>query len=451
MEVLASVERQICSKWAQQAHDTQTAVETYVKEVLQRFRAAFTTRLESDAELISAEIADVLLRWRRLLEFYDHRETRIRATAQVVFADVVESRAQQELIELLSWVRDRWWLRLSPEDVDAHDESVLDPQTFLELPCPVRRRMHAERALICLEEHFGSQLVEYERNMVRARHDEEQSAGLCASSRFSAAAALDNASAHAEIRCERFEEGFVRERDCSAVADVVLADLGVQLREEQAMVSEFQDTALGMQAQVDEFVEQYAESSKRVIDQECSDVEKHERDLVENAEALAWHEETVATELRRELQQAMMQVSRGSCLAEQQQRQLEPAPVEPLPECLGTLRTKAASDPFCVSSLVFGSSNDCWTQCGFLRVSMKSSLWLLREIVAENAKEECETVFCPTGIKDPTVPYLNESCMSLSGISSGPRGRASDPAHEFNSANMSNEVCYKSCSLHKST
>ena len=31
--------------------------------------------------------------------------------------------------------------------------------------------MHAERTLICLEEHLGSQLVEYERNMVRARHD----------------------------------------------------------------------------------------------------------------------------------------------------------------------------------------------------------------------------------------------------------------------------------------
>ena len=98
---------------------------------------------------------------------------------------------------------------------------------------------------------------------------------------------VDTASAHAENRCERLEEGFVRERDCSAVADVVLADLGVQLWEKQAMVSEFQDTALGMQAQVDEFVEQYAEITKRVIDQECSSVKKHERSLVENAEGLA--------------------------------------------------------------------------------------------------------------------------------------------------------------------
>ena len=85
-------------------------------------------------------------------------------------------------------------------------------------------------------------------------------------------------------------------------------------------------------------------------------VEKHEQDLVENAEALAWHEESVVTELRRELHQARLQVSRGSGLAEQQRRQLESDPVEPLPECLGTLRMKAASDPFRVSSLAFESS-----------------------------------------------------------------------------------------------
>ena len=87
-------------------------------------------------------------------------------------------------------------------------------------------------------------------------------------------------------------------------------------------------------------------------------------------------------------------------------------------------------------------SNDCWTQCGFLRVSMKSLLWwLLREIVAENTEEECETVFCATGIKVPMVPYLNESCMSLSGMSSGPHGQTSAPAREFSSTNINNEVC----------
>ena len=214
------------------------------------------------------------------------------------------------------------------------------------------------------------------------------------------------------------------------------------------MVSEFQDTALGMQAQVDEFVEQYAESTKRVIDRECSDVKKHERDLVENAKALAWHEESGTTELRWELQQARIQVSRGSGLAEQQQRRLESSPVEP--EYLGTLRTKATSDPFRVSFLVFGFSCDHWTHCGFLCVSTKSFLWLLRKIVAENAKEECEIGFGATGFKVLMVSYLNESCMSPSGMSSGPHGQTSATAHEFNSTNMSNEVYYKSCSLHKS-
>ena len=204
-EVLASVERRIRSNWAQQAHDAQPAVDTYAEEVLQRFRVALTTCLESDAELLSGEDADVTLRWRRIVEFYDHRETRIRATAQVAFAGVVDSHCgRQELIELLSWVRDRWWPRLSPEDVDAHKESFMDPQAWmaangmkkwdgfcsvgfgasspriarcrtstgfaagfprtLELPCPVRRRMRAECALVCLEQYFGNQLIEYERN-----------------------------------------------------------------------------------------------------------------------------------------------------------------------------------------------------------------------------------------------------------------------------------------------
>ena len=248
--------------------------------------------------------------------------------------------------------------------------------------------MHAERVLICLEERFGSQLVEYERNMVRARYGEEQSAGLWRREKANAhaqvaaeqeaavpvvgsspAAALDNARVHSENRCELLVEGFIRERDRAAVAELVLTDTGVLLREELAM----------------------------------------------------------------------MQVSRGSCLAGQQQRQLESAPVDSLPECFGILRTKATSDPFRVSFLVFGFSCDHRTRCGFVCASTKSFLWLLREIVAKNTKEECETVFCAIGVKGPMVPYLNESCMSFSGMSSGPHGQTSDPAHEFGSLNVSNE------------
>ena len=59
----------------------------------------------------------------------------------------------------------------------------------------------------------------------RAQAAAEQEAAV-ARCRSSAAAALDNVGAHAENRCERLEEGFVRERDRAAVAELVLADWG---------------------------------------------------------------------------------------------------------------------------------------------------------------------------------------------------------------------------------
>ena len=239
----------------------------------------------------------------------------------------------------------------------------------------VALREEAHHELISVEGSSASREARVQEELVRARHGEEYSVGLwktemanaraqatmeqeiaVARCRSSAAAALDNARAHAENRCERLEGSFACERDRAAVADLVLADMAAQLRDEQAMVSELRGTALGMQAQVDEFVEQYAESTKRVIDWECSDVKKHEQDFVENAEALAWHEESVVTELRQELHQARLHVSRGSGLAEQQQRHLESDTVEPLLERFGTLRMKAVSDPFRQRSLVCKSS-----------------------------------------------------------------------------------------------
>ena len=183
-------------------------------------------------------------------------------------------------------------------------------------------REEAHRELISVKGSSASRQAHVQEALVRARQGEEHSTGLwrlelanaraqaaaeqeaaVARCRSLAAAALDNACAHAENRCERREERFARERDRAAGAQLVLADWGAQLRVEQAMVSEFRDTELGMQAQVDELVE-YAESTKRVIDRECFDVKELEQDLVENAEALAWHEESVVTELRWELQQA---------------------------------------------------------------------------------------------------------------------------------------------------
>ena len=66
-EILASVERQMRSNWAQQVHDTRPAEDIYAEEVLQCFRVALITRLERNAELLSAEIADVFFALETLL------------------------------------------------------------------------------------------------------------------------------------------------------------------------------------------------------------------------------------------------------------------------------------------------------------------------------------------------------------------------------------------------
>ena len=151
---------------------------------------------------------------------------------------------------------------------------------------------------------------------------------------------------------------------------------------------------------------------------------------VEKQEDIPAHVEARITEVRNEGARQVEQHAREHCEM-----------------CAAALREEAHRELISVEG-----SSDRWIQCGFLRVSMKSLLWLwlLREIVGENTEEECETVFCTTDFKVPMIPYLNESCMSPSGMSSGPHGQTSATAHEFISDNMSNEVCYKFCSMHKS-
>ena len=106
-------------------------------------------------------------------------------------------------------------------------------------------REETHRELISVEGSTASRQARVEEELVRARHGEEYSVGLwkieianaraqaateqeaaVARCRFLEAAALDNARVHAENRCERLEEGFVRERDRAAVAELVLADRG---------------------------------------------------------------------------------------------------------------------------------------------------------------------------------------------------------------------------------
>ena len=257
----------------------------------------------------------------------------------------------------MSGVRDRWWLRLSSEDVDAHSESFMDPQAFLELPCPVRRQMRAERALFRLEHHFGSQLVEYERNMAE-RTRQEVGANR-------AEYARGCGGEQCPVGCRgnvAFEQRDRALRQTVRVEfDGYRAHIAVEMQEDIPTHVEARI------ADVCDFQEQFNEGARQV--------EQHARE----------HCEMFAATLREEAYRELISVE---------------------------------------------GSSDRWTQCGFLRVSMKSllRLWLLREIVAENTEAECQTVFCTTGIKVPMVPYLNESCMSLSGMSSGLHGQTSAPA-----------------------
>ena len=243
--------------------------------------------------------------------------------------------------------------------------------------------MHAERALVCLVQHFGSQLVEYERNMAEQTRQEAGANRAEVTSAIEAVAA-NNAQLVA-LGNDTFEQrdGALRQT-VRVELDGYRAHIAVEMKEDipahvEARIAEVRDFFRG----------QFNEGARRA--------EQHARE----------HCEMFAAALREEVHRELFSVE---------------------------------------------DSNDCWTLFGFLRVSMKSLLWLrlLREIVVENAKEECETVFCATGIKVPMFPSLNESCMSLSGMSAGPNGQTSAPVHEFNSANVSNEVCYKSCILHKS-
>ena len=133
----------------------------------------------------------------------------------------------------------------------------------------VALREEAHRELVSVEGSSASRRARVQEELVRARHDDEHSVGLwkmeladaraqavaeqeaaVTCCRSSAAAVLDDVRARTKHRCERLEKGFVSERDRAAVAE---------------------DTALGMQAQADEFVDQYAESTKRVMSRGTSE------------------------------------------------------------------------------------------------------------------------------------------------------------------------------------
>ena len=109
-------------------------------------------------------------------------------------------------------------------------------------------REEVHRELISVEGSSAPHQAHVQEELVRTRHGEQHSAGLrrleLANARAQAAAEQETAvarcrssAAAALYNAQRLEEGFVRERDRAAVAELVLADWGAQLREEQAMVS----------------------------------------------------------------------------------------------------------------------------------------------------------------------------------------------------------------------
>ena len=224
------------------------------------------------------------------------------------------------------------------EDIPAHVEAriadVCEFQRAIQRGCRVERharehcemfavslREEAHRELISVEGSSASRQARVQEELVQARDGEEYSVGRMHARRRLRSKRLQWPVVGPRRRWHSTTPVLVPKiiandlRKASSLNAIALQSLNLFLRiwepscGKQAMVSELQDTALRMQAQVDEFVEQYAESTKRVIDRECSDVKKHEQDLVENAEALAWHEESVVTELRRELHQARLQVA----------------------------------------------------------------------------------------------------------------------------------------------
>ena len=214
--------------------------------------------------------------------------------------------------------------------------------------------MHAERALVCLEQHFGSQPVEYERSM----------------------------------------------------AERTLQEVGAN----RAEITRALDAVTANNAQLVAWGNVAFEKRDRPRARRCA------RNSTAAAHTLPWRcRRTVPPTLR--LASLRFTISSGSSSTR------VPAEWNNMPAS-----TVKCLQRHCAIRLIsVEDSRDRWTQCGFLRVSMKSLLWLwfLREIPGKNTEEEFETVFCTTDIKVPMVSYLNESCMSLLGMSSGLHGQTS--------------------------
>lgn len=155
-EVLADIEAQIPRNWAAQDESTRPSrKEDYAVEVRQRFQSALTTRLASDEELLRSTEgteADPLLLSLRLLRFYDRAEQRLRRVAN--------DNSREGLCSGLAWLRQRWWLRLDPEEAVAvgleHEGAGETVANILWRS----ERIGAEHAVRCLEEREKAEAKE---------------------------------------------------------------------------------------------------------------------------------------------------------------------------------------------------------------------------------------------------------------------------------------------------
>jgi len=127
-EVMATVERRLWKNWEAQPEESRQSKEDYAAEVRHRFSVALSTELESDRELLApmldddahpAHVAQHLSLF--LLRYYEQEEQRAREAAATLFSSKgldPEKRMQCASIlrSFVNWTRERWWLRLTPED-----------------------------------------------------------------------------------------------------------------------------------------------------------------------------------------------------------------------------------------------------------------------------------------------------------------------------------------------
>jgi hypothetical protein len=125
-EVMEAVEKNISKNWEELSTESKLSREDYATEVRERFGIALSSALESDREVIDQMMWDIednhsLHLSFFLLQYYEFREQCAREAASLLFGfrpldDELRTHCMSYLMSFVSWMRERWWLRLTPED-----------------------------------------------------------------------------------------------------------------------------------------------------------------------------------------------------------------------------------------------------------------------------------------------------------------------------------------------